>query len=138
MSNVKDRETAIKTIQAKLARREQIASKLEAAIKDVGNLYFELTGFASPLLTDWPFSAPRPGFGRIDLGGINREVSFALYSMSRPIEGKPRMPAGSALDLGVAGIKPEGIAGIVARENKQIIETLYITSLGRDDDMEAA
>ena len=133
-----DREAAIRTIQTKLAKREQIASKLEVAIKEVGDLYFELTGFASPLLTDWPFPAPRPGFGRIDLGGVNREVSFALYSMSRPIEGKPRMPAGSALDLGVAGIKPEGIAGVVARENREIIETLHITSLGRDDEFEEA
>jgi hypothetical protein len=133
-----DREAAIKVIEKKLAGREALASKLEAAIEDMEKYYFQLTGFQSPLLSDWPFPAPRPGFGRINLAGINREVSFALYSSSRPIEGRPRMPSGSSLDLGVAGIKPEGITGLVARENREIIETLYITPLGRDDDIEAA
>ena len=131
-----DRQDAIRVIESKLKKREALASKLEAAIKTVEECYFALVEFPG-ITGDWPF-AMSPGFGRIDLRGINREVSFALYGASRPIEGKPRMPSGSALNLGVAGIRPEGIAGLVARENREIIETLHITSLGRDDDKSEA
>jgi hypothetical protein len=67
------RTAAIKTIEKKLAGREILAQKLEAAIEDVGNLYFEPTGYPSPLLSDWPWALP-PGAGRIDINGINREV----------------------------------------------------------------
>jgi hypothetical protein len=111
-----DREAAIKVIEKKLTLgREALASKLEAAIKDVGKYYFQLTGFPSPLLSDWPFPMPR-GYRQIDINGINREVSLALYSASRPIEGKPRMPSASSLDTGVAGVTSETISGVVARQ----------------------
>jgi hypothetical protein len=78
-----------------------------------------------------------PGFGRIDLRGIQKETAWAMYSAGRPVGGHSRLPAGESLDLGVSGIRPEGIAGLVARENRQIIESLQIASLGRDDEPES-
>jgi hypothetical protein len=132
-----DREASIRTISAKLAKREQIAAKLEAAIKDAGDAYFELTSYPSPLISDWHFPLPR-GYRQIDIGGINREVSLALYSAARPIEGKPRMPSASSLDTGVAGIVSETITGVVARQNRNLVELLRVMSLGRDDESEAA
>jgi phage terminase large subunit-like protein len=76
-----DREAAIAVIKKKLAGREVLAIKLEAAIKDVEKYYFQLTGFQSPVLSDWPFPSPRPSFGRINLAGINREVSWSVPRM---------------------------------------------------------
>jgi hypothetical protein len=128
-----DRDAAVKIIEKKLAVRETLAVKLEAAIKDVGDLYFELTGYPSPLLSDWPWALP-PGAGRIDINGINREVSLALFSASRPIEGRPRMPSASSLDSGVVGIKSETISGVVSRQNKNLIELLQVVTIGRDDE----
>ena len=132
-----DREAAIKVIAKKLDGRETLAVKLESAIEEVGNLYFELTGYPSPLISDWHFPLPR-GYRQIDLNGINREVSLALYSASRPVEGKPRMPSASSLDTGVAGIKSETITGVVARQNRDLIELLRVISIGNDENEEAA
>jgi hypothetical protein len=131
-----DRQAAIKAIEKKLARREVLATELEAAIKTVEECYFALIEFPS-ITGDWPF-AMTPGFGRIDLRGIQKEVAWAIYSAGRPVGGRSRLPAGESLDLGVSGIKPESISGLVARENRQIIESLQIAYLGRDDDSEAA
>jgi hypothetical protein len=129
------RETAVKIIEKKLAGRETLAQKLEAAIKDAGDAYFELTSYPSPLISDWHFPLPR-AYRQIDINGINREVSLALYSASRPIEGKPRMPSASSLDSGVAGIKSETISGVVARQNRDLVQLLRVMSLGRDDEPE--
>ena len=130
-----DRLAAIKIIEKKLAQREELATELEAAIRKVEECYFALIGFPG-IAADWPF-AMTPGFGRIDLRGIQKEVSWAMYSAGRPINGHSRLPAGKSLDLGVAGIKPESISGLVARENRQIIEGLHIAYLGRDDEPES-
>jgi hypothetical protein len=128
-----DREAAVRNIEKKLAGREVLAEKLEQAIKDAGDAYFALTSYPSPLISDWPFPLPR-GYRQIDIGGINREVSLALYSASRPIEGRPRMPSASSLDSGVAGITSETISGVVARQNRDLVELLRVMSLGRDDE----
>lgn len=130
-----DRQTAIKVIESKLKKREALATELEAAIAAVEECYFALVEFLS-ITGDWPF-AMAPGFGRIDLRGIQKETAWAMYSAGRPVGGHSRLPAGESLDLGVSGIRPEGIAGLVARENRQIIESLQIASLGRDDEPES-
>jgi hypothetical protein len=132
-----DRASQIAVIEKKLAGREVLAEKLEQAIKDAGDAYFALTSYPSPLISDWHFPLPR-GYRQIDLNGINREVSLALYSASRPIEGKPRMPSASSLDSGVAGIKSETISGVVARQNRDLVELLRVMSLGDDSEVEAA
>ena len=126
-----DRQSAIKVIESKLKKRETLAAELEGAIKQVEETYFALIGFPG-ITGDWPF-AMTPGFGRIDLRGIQKEVAWAMYSAGRPINGHSRLPAGESLDLGVSGIRPLGIAGLVARENRQIVESLRTAYLGRDD-----
>ena len=100
-----DRLAAIKIIEKKLAQREELATELEAAIRKVEECYFALIGFPG-IAADWPF-AMTPGFGRIDLRGIQKEVSWAMYSAGRPINGHSRLPAGRVPDPRRCCIKPE-------------------------------
>ena len=123
---------AIEVIAEKLAVRERKAAKLEAAIKAMGELYFDLISSAT-VETDWPFTAPRPNFGRIDSDGIYREVGWALFSAGRPIRGETTLPSPNNIGLGVTGIRPRGIAGLVAEHSRELLRTLHSAPLGDDD-----
>ena len=84
------RQTAIGTIKKKLEARLRIAAELEAAIKLMGEKYKELTA-APSVIADWPFAVVRE-LTHLDHRQVNREVSWALYSASAPVGGKPSLP----------------------------------------------
>jgi hypothetical protein len=117
------RDAAIKVIEKKLAAREAVAAELEASIKKTGDLFFELLGQGSITL-DWPFGAPKPNFGVVDVDGIRREVGWALFSAGRPRQGKTIFPGPNNIGLGVTGVSPLGLAAHVAAKSSALLMLL--------------
>jgi hypothetical protein len=132
-----NRADAIKRIAPQLNEREKIASELEATIKKMSELWFALAEFQTPVHAHWPFPL-LPGFGKFDLGDINREMSLALYSAARPIQGQLRMPQAAPLDSGVMGRGAEGLSNVVVRQHAALIGALHSAPLGEEPDSEAA
>ena len=130
------REASLKVIEKKLADREALALKLEESIKRTGDLYFELTGSAS-IAQDWPFREPSPRFGFIDIDGVKRELGWALFSAGRPIGGRSLLPAATNAGIGVTGISPAGIAGLVAERSRSLLLQLREMPLDEDADEQA-
>jgi hypothetical protein len=131
------RAAAIELIEKKLAVRNKTALELEAVIRRMGELFFALLDSES-VAPDWPFPAPRPGFGKIDVDGVRREMGWLLFSVGRPIRGETILPMPNNAGLGVAGIRPKGIAGIVAAHSANLLELLHNAPLGGEPDLEEA
>jgi small-conductance mechanosensitive channel len=74
------RKAAIKKLSAHLAKRADIAAKLEATITEAGELYSQLT--APDYAADaWPFSAPSHAFADFDRAPVDKEIGWALHSL---------------------------------------------------------
>jgi hypothetical protein len=131
----RQRDASIKAIQSKLIQRERIALELETIIAEMGDRYFALAEFPSPLASDWPFPMPSV---RLDLKGVNREMSLALYAAARPIAGQIRMPQAAALDSGVQGRGAESLSSLVTRQHENLIAALRAAPLGEEPESEAA
>jgi hypothetical protein len=97
------RKAAIKKLTVHLAKRADIAAKLEAAITQVGELYTALNApdYAADV---WPF--PSPPFADFDKMPVDKEIGWALNSL---VLGHG-MPMPNSVGLGVMGIRPGGIA----------------------------
>ena len=132
-----NRADAIKRIAPELTEREKIAAELEVAIKKMSELWFALVEFPSPVHSHWPFPL-LPGFGKFDLGDINREMSLALFAAARPVQGQLRMPQAGSLDTGVQGRGAKGLSDVVSHQNATLLAMLGSAPLGHDEDAEAA
>jgi hypothetical protein len=108
------RRVAIKKLSTHLAKRADLAAKLEAAITEVGDLYDQL--LAPDYAADvWPF--PSLPFADLDRAPVAKEIAWALHSL---VSGHG-LPMPNSLGLGVMGIKAEGIAATVKAQNAGII-----------------
>jgi hypothetical protein len=127
-----NRTDTIRRIAPLLSGREKIAAELEVCIQRMSELWFALAEFPSPTHAHWPFPL-QPGFGKFDLGDINREMSLALYSAARPVQGRLRMPTAGSLDSGVTGRGSDGLQAVVARQNAALLSALQTAPLGHDE-----
>jgi hypothetical protein len=110
------RRAAIKKLSTALGKREAIATKLEAAITEVGELYSQLT--APDYAVDaWPFSSPGHAFADFDRAPVDKETGWALHSL---VQGHG-LPMPNSIGLGVFGVRPAGIAETVRSQNAGII-----------------
>jgi hypothetical protein len=108
------RRAAIKKLSAHVAKRADIAAKLEAAITEVGDLYDQLV--APDCAADvWPF--PSPPFADFDRAPVSKEIGWAMHGL---VSGHG-LPMPNSLGLGVFGIKAEGIAATVKAQNAGIL-----------------
>jgi predicted O-linked N-acetylglucosamine transferase (SPINDLY family) len=121
------RGKAIATIKQKLKKREETASDLQAAIARVGALYVELTG-NDEVEQYWNFPRPGGAFARLDMRTVNRECSWAMYSICRG----QRVPEPNSVGLGVIGCSAIGIDGAVRQQNESIISRLETAPIGLD------
>jgi hypothetical protein len=108
------RKAAIKKLSAHLAKRADIAAKLEAAITEVGELYDQLVApdYAADV---WPF--PSPPFADFDRAPVAKEIGWAMHSL---VSGHG-LPMPNSTGLGVFGVKAEGIAATVRGQNAGIL-----------------
>jgi DNA anti-recombination protein RmuC len=124
-----DRRTkAIAKISARLKKREEAASKLQAMLADVGRLYSELTAQDGDLELEWPFGRPGHGFSHIDRRSVDKEIAWLLHGLVHA----HRLPEPSSVGLGVVGIRAKGIGGAVREQNEAIISRLEMAPIGDD------
>jgi hypothetical protein len=121
------RAKAIAKISARLKKREETASKLQATLADVGRLYSELMSH-DEIEIDWPFGRPGNGFAQIDHKTVGREVAWLLYGLTK----EHHLPDPSSVGLGVVGIRAKGIDGAVREQNEAIISRLEMAPIGED------
>jgi hypothetical protein len=126
-----DRRKAITAITKKLTQRERVGAEREAAIELVGRKYAELISLPS-LIDDWPFASVSWDLTRMDMKPVNREISWAMYSASRPHNGMPSMPQGNSIGLGVSGVSAEGIAEVIRKPSVAIISSLELAPSHND------
>jgi hypothetical protein len=108
------RRAAIKKLSAHLAKRADLATQLEAAITEVGELYSELN--APDYAADaWPF--PSPPFADFDKSPVDKEIGWALHSL---VQGHG-LPMPNSIGLGVFNVRPAGIAATVRSQNAGIV-----------------
>jgi hypothetical protein len=122
------RKKAIAKISARLKKREELASKLQAALTTVGPLYSELMALDGDLELEWPFGRPGPGFSTIDRHSVDRECAWLIYGL---VHGH-RLPEPSSAGLGVVGIRAKGIDGAVREQNEAIISRLEMAPIADD------
>jgi hypothetical protein len=122
------RQQAITKISARLSKREELASKLQAALTTVGLLYSELMAHDDELEVLWPFPRPSAGFAQIDPKTVTREVAWLVYGLTQ----EHRLPEPSSVGLGVVGIRAKGIDGAVREQNDAIISRLETVPIGVD------
>ena len=108
------RKAAIKKLSTHLAKREDIAAKLEAAITEAGELYDQL--LAPDYAADaWPF--PSPPFADFDRAPVAKEIGWAMHSL---VQGHG-LPMPNSIGLGVFNVRPAGIAETVRSQNEGIL-----------------
>jgi multidrug efflux pump subunit AcrA (membrane-fusion protein) len=122
------RKKAIAKISARLRKREELASKLQAALTTVGPLYSELMALGGDLELERPFGRPGPGFSTIDRRSVDKEVSWLVYGLVH----EHRLPEPSSAGLGVVGIRAKGIDGAVREQNEAIVSRLEMVPIADD------
>jgi hypothetical protein len=100
-----DRERAdlIASTEKALRDRDAIAVKLEAAITDMGKLYFDLVEQNLIVARQWGFSDGARRVGLLGEALVAREISHALFAAGRPRGGVCRLPEPNNIGLGIAG-----------------------------------
>jgi hypothetical protein len=108
------RKAAIKKLSAHLAKRADVAAKLEAAITEVGDLFDRLVApdYAADV---WPF--PSPPFADFDRAPVAKEIGWAMHGL---VSGHG-LPMPSSVGLGVHGVRAAGIAATVRNQNQGIL-----------------
>jgi hypothetical protein len=109
------RRAAIKKLSAQLAKRADIAAKLEAAITQVGEFYSQLVA-PDYAVDGWPFPAPH-AFADFDRAPVDKEIGWALHSL---VSGR-NLPMPNSIGLGVFGVRPAGVAATVRGQNAGIV-----------------
>jgi hypothetical protein len=122
------RKKAIAKISARLRKREELASKLQAALTTVGPLYSELMALGGDLELERPFGRPGPGFSTIDRRSVDKEVSWLVFGLVH----EHRLPEPSSAGLGVVGIRAKGIDGAVREQNEAIVSRLEMVPIADD------
>ena len=122
------RQKAIAKIRKRLEQREELASKLQAALITVGPLYSELVALDGDLELEWPFGRPGHGFSTIDRRSVDKEVSWLVYGLVHEY----RLPEPSSAGLGVVGIRARGVDGAVREQNEAIISRLEMAPIADD------
>jgi hypothetical protein len=124
-----DRRTkAIAKIFARLKKREELASKLQAMLPTFGRLYSELVTLDGDLELEWPFGRPGHGFSHVDRRSVDKEIAWLLYGLVH----EHHLPEPSSAGLGVVGIRAKGIDGAVREQNEAIISRLEMVPIGDD------
>jgi len=94
-----------------LGVRDATGLRLEAAIRDVGNLYFSLIDQNLEIAKLWGFSNNARRIGALGESIIAREVSHAMFAAGRPHQGKTRFPSPGTVGLGIVGDTSGGTLG---------------------------
>jgi hypothetical protein len=121
------RAKQIEKIKERLQRRETIAADLQLAIARVGHCYSELMS-NDEVESLWKFPGMGAGFARIDHRGVNREVSWLLFGLTRV----QRVPEPSSAFAGVVGVTAQGIDGVVRQQNTAIVSRLETAPIHTD------
>jgi hypothetical protein len=120
------RAKQIEKIKERLTKREETAAALQLAINRVGHLYTELMA-NDEVESLWKFPH-QAGFAAIDRRGVNREVSWLLYGLTRV----QRVPEPSSAFAGVIGVQAIGIDGVVRAQNAAIVSRLSTAPIHTD------
>jgi hypothetical protein len=122
------RAKQIEKIKERLAKREELAADLQFAIQRIGHLYTELMSSNDETESLWKFPGLGAGWARIDHRGVNREVSWLLFGLTRI----QRVPEPSSAFAGVIGVQAIGIDGVVRQQNEAIISRLSTAPIHSD------
>jgi hypothetical protein len=111
----RQRQAALVEVQKRLDAQVELATDVEAAVKQLGAKWNELLNWRTAILGAWPDGLPRPLASDFeDVRLLRRELATALFSASKPAwDRQPSIPA-PASPIGVQGLEPTGIAGYVA------------------------
>jgi hypothetical protein len=120
----RERGQAIEKLQLGFAKRYKLALELEAAVKVLGEAWSALLGSRETALAAWPEMFPRPPAEVLRSRQMERELSWQMFSCAGAEWGQSRLPSPNNVGLGVTGISPKGIAGVVAEEHANILESL--------------
>jgi hypothetical protein len=119
----RERDAQVAALEQKFAASQAKAQELEATVKRMGDLYFELLELREQAFLAWPAMLPRPSYELLHKSTLPREFSWALYAAGRPTAMSPcHIPNPSNQGLGVQGISPLGISGAIEAEQAAIVE----------------
>jgi hypothetical protein len=76
----------------------------------------------------WKFPGLGTGWARIDHRGVNREVSWLLFGLTRV----QRVPEPSSAFAGVIGVVAQGVDGVVRTQNAAILSRLETAPIHND------
>jgi hypothetical protein len=122
------RKKAIAKIAARLKKREELASKLQAMLTAIGPLFSELMAHDDELEVLWPFPRPAGGTAQIDHKTVNKECAWLIYGLTK----ERYLPDPSSVGLGVTGVRAMGIDGAVREQNSAIISRLEMAPIADD------
>jgi hypothetical protein len=131
-----ERTAAIAELEKGFAKRHKLALEVEAAVKVLGDAWAALLDSREAALAAWPEMFPRPPAEVLRSRAMEREMSWALYAAGRPVMGTCKIPAPGNIGLGVTGISPKGLAGVVEEEHSNILESLRMQPLPATDETE--
>jgi hypothetical protein len=122
-----------------LAERDAIGAKLETAIRDYGQSYFELIDKNLEISRLWGMSNNALRVGALGESIISREVSHALFAAGRPQNGKCRLPAPGTVGLGVIGMDASGtLSERIAGASAALLEMIKAVPVTQPEDEKAA
>jgi hypothetical protein len=133
-----ERTAAIAELEKAFKKRVAVAVELEEAVERLGFLWCQLLDSREPSLSAWPEMFPRPPAEALRSRQMERELSWALYAAGRPVMGVCKLPSPGNIGLGVTGISPKGIAGVVEEEHANILESLRAQPIPNVETDEAA
>jgi hypothetical protein len=120
-----EHDARVAATESALAVRDDIAVKLDAAIRDIGAAYFELLDQNVTISQQWGYSNNALRTGALGEAIIASMVSHALFAAGRPRSGVSRMPGPHNAGLGVIGTELSGsFAERVAASSAALLEMI--------------
>ena len=131
-----ERTAAIAELESGFDKRHKLALEVEAAVTVLGDAWAALLDSREDALKAWPEIFPRPPAEVLRSRQMERELSWALYAAGRPVMGVCKLPTPGNIGLGVTGVSPKGIAGVVEEEHANILVSLRMQPIPNEVEQE--